>query len=188
MDIVQKGRNPLTSIGGLADRTAKKINLGIEIDNGILFLKEDIEKIKKYNEIISKEMVRLSKILDTAVDFVSHQHHLELENIDINKIIKDVIDMEKDERINFESHLNFNKLINIDPTKIKMSILNFVINAKEAILDNGGKNQEGVIKVISGTKDESMFFSVSNNGPQIPQEIIDKIFKNKRFLALAYRN
>ena len=176
MEIIHELRNPLTSISGLADRTAKKIDLGAEAENGILFPKEDIEKIKKYNEIISKEMARLNKILDTAVDFVSHQHRLELENIDINSIIKDVIDMEIDERIKFESYLDFNKLISIDPTKIKMSILNFIINAKEAILDSGKKHQEGVIKIISGAKDESMFFSVSNNGPQIPQEIIDKIF------------
>ena len=123
-------------------------------------------------------MVRLNKILNTVVDFVSHQHRLKLENIDINSIINDVIDMEMDERIKFESYLNFDKLINIDSTKIKMSILNFVINAKEAILDQSDqtKKHNGIIKIVSGSEKDQMFFSVSNNGPQIPQEIIDKIF------------
>ncbi|MEK7634488.1 MAG: ATP-binding protein [Patescibacteria group bacterium] len=178
MDVIHELRNPLTSIGGFADRITKKIDLGVETENGILFSKEDVEKIKKYNEIISKEMVRLNKILNTAVDFVSHQHQLELENIDINSIINDVIDMEMDERIKFESYLNFDKLINIDSTKIKMSILNFVINAKEAILDQSDqtKKHNGIIKIVSGSEKDQMFFSVSNNGPQIPQEIIDKIF------------
>lgn len=178
MDVIHELRNPLTSIGGLADRTAKKITSGAETENGILFLKEDVEKIKKYNEIIFKEMVRLNKILNTAVDFVSHQHHLELENIDINNIIKDVIDMEADERIKFESYLNFDELISIDSTKIKMSILNFIINAKEAILDQSDqdKKHNGIIKIVSGSEKDKMFFSISNNGPQIPQEIMDKIF------------
>ena len=108
-------------------------------------------------------MVRLNKILNTAVDFVSHQHQLELENIDINSIINDVIDMEMDERIKFESYLNFDKLINIDSTKIKMSILNFVINAKEAILDQPDqtKKHNGIIKIVSGSEKDQMFFQLA---------------------------
>lgn len=179
-DITHEIRNPLTSIGGWLVRFMKEFeNLKkySRNDDKISVPLREMEKLITYANIIEREIIHIEQILKIGVDFAKYQE-IPFLLVDLESILKEVADSEYDQRIMFHFHLDIGKKIYANPVGIKMLILNIFKNAKEAILELG-KMEQGEIRIITGIDKESnyAYFDVINNGPQISENILNRIFE-----------
>ena len=154
-------RNPLSVIGGFANR---------------LLEKNSCPGSKRYLEIISSEVKRLERVVREALVVAKSSvvKSRKFEYVDLNDVIKYVIDLYTER---FEEHsidskiiLEGKKMTLMDPEAMKECIVNLIQNSLEAVED-GGK-----IQIESFEDEENVGFSIWNTGEVIPSEIKEKIF------------
>ena len=100
-----------------------------------------------------KEMVSVNKTLDDTVDFLENEARYL--NIDIQTEYSEALPQ-----------------ILSDPSQLQQVFLNILNNAIDAI----GKNGEMMIKTIFLAKNKEIGVEITDNGPGIPKEAINKIF------------
>jgi two-component system, cell cycle sensor histidine kinase and response regulator CckA len=146
------------------------------------------KKVNKYLEAISKANLRAKDIVLQILAF-SKRQEINRTNIDLNDI---VIDMSKmlarliPENIKVINDLAPERLIiNADISQIEQIIMNVVINARDAIIENGlihltTKKEEINFDIITrnGIMKPGTYalLLIKDNGSGIPANIIDKIF------------
>ncbi len=159
--IAHEIRNPLSAIGGFAQRVKKMTN---------------DEKMSKYVDIILGEVKRLETMVNQTLEFSRNEKHVDLVLSCLNQIVRDVVDtyFEKFElegvKIEFEKDEK-NPCIKIDPDHFKEVIINLVQNAFEAMTGSG------IIKVKVYSDDNYIYVDVWNNGIPIPPDKVEKIFQ-----------
>ncbi|MEK7087109.1 MAG: ATP-binding protein [Patescibacteria group bacterium] len=180
-------RNPVMQIGGFAKRATDKLKEEKERKENqegyVCYSKEQIEKIILYNEIIEREMKHLASILNTINDFIINDR-LQLEEVDFFALLDEVVEEVSDNRLHFSIKYEIEKKPILDPVKMKMLILNILINAKEAILEerkhhDADNHYMGKIEITVGANsiNEDFFdVAISNNGVKILEEDLPKIF------------
>lgn len=176
-------RNPVVQIGGFTKRVINKLKEGKENQEGYLcYDKEQMKKIISYNETIEREMNHLVSTLNTINDFIISDK-IQLEEVDFHALLYEIIDAISDNRVHFSIKYEVGKNLMLDPVKIKMLILNILINAKEAILEERKRHYpdnhyKGTIEITVGASVNENFFdiAISNNGEPILKEDLPKIF------------
>lgn len=173
--------------------TITKISSGIVHDfnnylfavTGNLSILREMEKDEKKKTMIER-MIEATKIMantinelkDLSPDFVAQK-----EKLDIVKIAKTCIDL-----ILNESNIKFNLIVEEpvfpiyeNQAQIYRVFQNIIVNAKQAMQDEGsieiyikGINNEGEIAEINRGK--YVFVKITDSGPGIPEEYLDKIF------------
>ena len=103
-------------------------------------------------EVMNK--VDINKVVDTAVAFLKYQ--MEQENIQLQ--------VEKQAGLQF---------IQGNANELEQVFTNLILNAKDAIKQKG---QEGVIKLQTAQKSDTVSVKVTDNGIGIPKENLKKIF------------
>jgi len=159
--IAHEIRNPLSAIGGFAQR-AKKIT--------------NDDKISKYIDIILDEVKRLEKMVNQTLEFSRNEKHGNFVLSCLNQVVKDVVDtyFEKFQiqgvKIEFEKDEK-DPCTKIEPDHFKEVIINLVQNAFEAMTGSG------VIKIKTYSDDNYIYVDVWNNGVPIPPDKIESIFQ-----------
>lgn len=155
-------KTPLTSIIGYSD---------------LLKEQELSSEALKYNEKINDKALDIKEILSTFDDYLLNQDNMELKKVTIT--IKDLVDiLNNDYRTDLESNniefkistKLFRKLISVDVLKLRRVFSNIVSNSTR-YLKNGGK-----ILITIGENDFFYIFRISDNGPGVDINIIEKIF------------
>lgn len=154
--------NPLSAIGGYVEVLKK----------GYMF---DGEKKAEFLTNIQREVDRIDRIIRTLIDY-SRPKDLELKKVEVNDLIGRVVDIIKTQgilkNIDLKSELS-NALMPIeaDPDQVSQVIINLILNAKDAV------SQDGVITVsTTRTLNGGIEIAVKDNGVGIPKEAMDKIF------------
>ena len=160
--IAHEVRNPLT-------------NLTLAFDQ----LKEEIAPqnadVKLYSEIIERNANRIEQLISEMLNS-SKPRELNLELAPVSEILDQTLALSSD-RINLNQiklEKNFsNELprVLLDREKIKIALLNIIINGLEAM--QPGK---GVLKVSTELRNGSIVALISDNGKGIAQEDIEKLF------------
>lgn len=146
---------------------------GIEIFAGLLA--EELQGTpKEHTEKIIKEVKNLNDIVTQFLEFARPAEPIK-EIISVDELIDDVILLlspEFDKKgIYLRKELNhYENNIYVDPNQIKRVFMNILKNGIQ-IMDNGG---EFIIK--SERDEEFINIMISNNGPNIPKEDLEKIF------------
>ncbi|MGC8612122.1 MAG: ATP-binding protein [Athalassotoga sp.] len=159
--IAHEIRNPLSAIGGFAQR-AKKIS--------------NDEKLSKYIDIILEEAKRLEMIVNQTLEFSRNDRNLNFTFSSLNQLVQDIVDLyfEKFQlqgvRLEFEKDPK-DPSLKLEPNHFKEVIINLVQNAFEAM------KGDGVIKVKTYSDDKFVYVDVWNNGDPIPPDKIDVIFQ-----------
>ena len=178
-------------------QTAKLASLG-EMATGISHeLKQPLTVMKMYSALMVKDIeneeydynrfksdsLKMQRQVDRAIEIVNNMKNFgrdaSLENYkrnDINKIIKEVVDIIN---IQFKSTeiklikelLNELPLINCNANQIEQVLINLLINAKDAIED-----VKGIIKISSFQHENFVIVEIEDSGKGIPHEMIEKIF------------
>lgn len=153
-------RNPLMSIGGFARRLRQSSSLGAA----------DREKAV----IIQEECRRLEEVLKSVLNFASHNQKTD-GDADVNAVTAATVDLMKGSagsKINFKLSLadNLPKAAGNEHV-LKQCLINLVKNSMEA-LEAGG-----LIQIRTRYADGVVYLEVEDNGPGIPDEIRDEVYK-----------
>jgi PAS domain S-box-containing protein len=159
--IAHEVRNPLT-------------NVNISLD----MLEVDHEKnsIKNYIDIIRRSSNRINELITELLDS-SREKELSFQKISIQEIFDQTLTMASD-RITLKnirvisSYPKEQAIVNADPEKIKIAILNIIINAIEAISHDHGNLSikiENLKKVFE--------VSIEDNGTGISEENLSRLFE-----------
>lgn len=131
----------------------------------------DIEKVKKYNDIIKSELDRTLDIMDNFSEYTKININKDL--MDLNMLIEDSISTMK--LILKEKHIDlvYNSCdelyINADYARLKQVITNMIKNAYEAIEENGK------IEIsVKNTKNNVIIF-IKDNGKGMTVKELEKI-------------
>jgi len=160
--IAHEVRNPLT-------------NLTLALDQ----LKDEItdknDSVNLYSDIIQRNANRIEELIGEMLNS-SRPRELDLELVPLEDIVKETLDMAND-RINL-NQIKLEKSIQqglprllADKEKLKIALLNIIINAIEAM-----QSGKGVLKVDVKTADNFGVVCVSDNGKGIEIEDLEKLF------------
>jgi signal transduction histidine kinase/DNA-binding response OmpR family regulator len=174
----------LVSIGELAASIAHEVNSPI---TGIIGYSELLTLHKtmlppKVNAIIDKivkESYRVKNIVENLLKFSRRQQITDMSYVDIGASIKEIIPLMeasfKENNINFVYEIPQEMpLIFCNSGLIQQAIINLLQNAFDAII---ASNKGDKVDLKLELKDNYLYISVSDNGPGIPKEIVDKIFE-----------
>ena len=158
--------NPLASISALVQV--------VQRDTKESFTKEKLGLIKS-------QVTRISKIIRDLVDF-SRPSNYELKLTDINQNLKDAVEItrvgKKAKDINFDVNLsNDVPSIPLIPDQLQQVFLNILINAVDAITEMKVNDRQKKISVNSCVKNNTILIKISDNGPGIEEQNINKIFE-----------
>ncbi len=173
----------LSFFGNLAARLAHEIkNPMVAIKTFIQMLpqKYDDEEFKKdFYQIALEETDRVNNLLTELLDLVkTRESRYELTDLHglIERMILLISPQSKSKHIeivkNFSTRVG---LIGLDPEKMKQVILNLLSNAID-FTPKGGRIEIGTAEILEKGKPQKIHIEIKDNGPGIPQSIIQKVF------------
>ena len=155
--------NPLTAIMGYAQLLANDDEVPVNI-------RADLEKI--YNQ-----SQRAARIVQNLLTF-ARNYTPEKSVIDLNELILKTLELRS-----YEHRVGNTEVItelqsglpgiSADENQIQQVILNIIINAEQSI---SVKKKAGTIKIVTRTAEDKIRISISDDGPGIPREILDRLF------------
>ena len=152
-------KNPLHAIGGAATYIGKNTKGSLA---------------KEFVSIITSEVSRINKLTTTLLSF-SKTAAPNLEPNDLNKVAKDSLSLLSKESPDLKVTVNEElveglPMVDFDYNQIKQVIINLVINAHDAVSENGK------ITVKTWNAQNRIYLTVADNGSGISPEIIHNIF------------
>jgi two-component system NtrC family sensor kinase len=123
---------------------------------------------------ILDEATRITKSIRHLLNF-SRPLRIQKESHNINDVINEIIKNSKfvtgDKKIVFKKNLNDIKDFQFDLAQIRETISNIITNAIQAIPSSGE------IKIKTGVENNCAVIDITDNGPGISKENLDKIFQ-----------
>ena len=155
-------RNPINSIGMIAQRLKREFEP-----------KKDDEEYQLITKVLKDEVSRINKIIS---QFLNYAKPLQLQKREINakdffeEVFQLFIDQANSKHIKFEL-LNHQSLsINLDPELIKQSLMNLIQNAFDAV------NENGIVNLNYYLIGKLFTIEVRDDGSGISEEYKRKIF------------
>lgn len=155
------------------------MNLHLEVLKGQLDPEQ--EGARKAAEIISTEITRLNRVVNTFLDF-TRPVELNPANVDLCRLAEETGTlMEPQARAKqvgiTVTHPPGALLVRGDRDLLKQALLNLTSNALEAIGDPGSRQVPGALEIELLRQRDDCILRVTDNGEGIPLEIQDKIFQ-----------
>lgn len=178
--LVQSER--LAALGEMSARVAHEVNnpLGIIKNYVLLICREhrEAQVTQSYAKIITDEIDRIARIVQELL--VMHRPEVSsLRLINVTQILDDVLVMM--ERPLTANNIQVERSFGATPILargiadgLKQVFLNVIINARDAMLENGTR---GVLRVAATAESGQVRITISDNGPGIPADVIPKIFE-----------
>ncbi len=155
-------RNPLTNI----NLAAAQLEESFELDEESRFL----------FDIINRNSERINKMVSSLLNATKFTE-LQIELVNIHEVIDETIRLAAD-RIalkNVDLSLAYTQReipVWIDVAKIKIALLNIIVNAIEAMKDIGGK-----LQISTTVKDNSCLIDITDNGCGMSEDTLNKLFE-----------
>jgi PAS domain S-box-containing protein len=160
--IAHEVRNPLTNLNLALDQLRSEIS-------------PDNESAKLYGDIIQRNANRIEQLVGEMLNS-SRPKDLHLENHPMHEILDDTVALAID-RINL-SQIKLNKnytadlpKISVDKDKIRIALLNIIINAIEAMVP-----EKGVLTIGATLSNKIIRVEISDNGKGISAADVKKLF------------
>ncbi|HEX3091548.1 MAG TPA: ATP-binding protein [Candidatus Angelobacter sp.] len=189
----------LSAIGRLTSGVAHEVKNPINaIVVHLEVLRQKMKEIdpdtRRHVDVISSEIQRLDRVVQTLVDF-TRPVELRLSDMDLRKVVEDVVILAspaaEKHNVLIEREAAPDALpVRIDVDLVKQAVLNIVLNGVQAM------PQGGTLRLTLSREGDGALISVRDQGAGIPDNIRDKIF-NLYFttksggsgigLAMAYR-
>jgi signal transduction histidine kinase len=126
-------------------------------------------------EIISREILRLDRVVKTFLDF-TRPVELKLDNVAFGDLLREIVDLARPQAVAKQIRIEVDERANgaeirVDRDLLKQAVLNVVVNAIEAMPEGGE------LRFESSAAEDAAEIRVSDTGPGIPMELRDKIFR-----------
>jgi len=169
----------LSTMGQLVSGVAHELNnplTGIIGFSELLMLEAD-KSIYKDLKRIQEEAARARRIVQNLLSF-ARMHKPEKTKIDINGIIKNVLELKSYEmrvdNIEIKCNLDQNLPVTMgDPHQLQQVFLNIINNAHQAVTS---ASRSGVMNIKTYKKEASIIIEFSDTGPGISKENLTRIF------------
>jgi signal transduction histidine kinase len=160
--IAHEVRNPLTNITLAADQLK-------EIPQG----NEDISSLL---QMVSRNATRINNLVSDLLN-ATRFAQLEFRTTNMNKLLDETLDMATDRidlhNIKVEKHYSQElKPVAVDPEKMKLALLNIIVNAIEAMEKN-----KGILQLKTRQQSDSCVIEIRDNGAGMDEEVLQKIFE-----------
>lgn len=157
-------KNPLTTILLSAEQ------LGFELPEKIL--KESGDLI----EVIKNNCIRINQLITQLLESTRFTE-LDLQTHSINTLLEEALDLVKDrialKKIKIEKSFEEDMCqIKVDGEKVKIALVNLIVNAVEAV-----EEMDGTLKIQTKTKNGKCLLEISDNGVGIPPEHLERLFE-----------
>ncbi len=172
----------MSAVGQLAAGIAHEFNnvlSGIVGYTSLALTRDDIEKVRKDLQVVDKASQRAIDVIKQLLTFSKQKEEkYTLSNID--EIIEDAISLTQNslnkESIKIAKHYSKVPAVRMNKNEIQQVIINLIINAQHAIMQNGGSGNDKVIGIKTKVEGSDIKIEVSDTGVGIPKEVIPKIF------------
>jgi signal transduction histidine kinase len=126
-------------------------------------------------EIISREILRLDRVVRTFLDF-TRPVELQLDNVPMQELVREIVELAQPQAAAANISVSVRQEaegveVRVDRDLLKQAVLNVVVNAMQAMPEGGELTFEA-----SATKDTAEL-RISDTGAGIPAELRDKIFR-----------
>ncbi len=169
----------LASIGRLTSGVAHEVKNPINaIVVHLELLREKMREAqpdtRRHMDIISSEIHRLDRVVQTLVDF-NRPVELQLKTIDLRRVLEEVAQLASPEAaqngVKVATQLGTESLpVLIDYDLVKQALVNVVFNGVQAM------SSGGTLRLTARREDTAATVEVRDEGPGIPAEIRDKVF------------
>jgi signal transduction histidine kinase len=162
--------------GGVAHEVKNPLNailLHVEVAKARLARGET--DIEPQMEIISREILRLDRVVKTFLDF-SRPVELKLSTVPLQEFVREVVDLARPQAE--ASHIQVDVAqeaegveVRVDRDLMKQAVLNVVVNAIEAMPEGGD------LRFEAHAFEDTAELRISDTGSGIPPELREKIFR-----------
>lgn len=126
-------------------------------------------------EIISREILRLDRVVKTFLDF-SRPVELNLANVPLGEFMGEIVDLARPQAEGSHIHVDLSGEtdgveLRVDRDLLKQAMLNVVVNAIEAMPEGGELHLE------ASAGEDTAEIRISDTGAGIPPELREKIFR-----------
>lgn len=162
--IAHEVKNPLTNITLAADQ------LKMELPDSVL--KESSDLL----EIIHRNSTRINQLVSELL-YSTRFTELKTAKQSINELVEEALELAID-RIKFKKIKIEKKFapdicdVEVDAEKIKIALLNLIVNAVEAM-----EAEKGILSISTFAKDQKCIVEISDNGSGISAEHLDHLFE-----------
>jgi PAS domain S-box-containing protein len=172
----------LASLGLMASGIAHEINNPLEsvmICAEMLLLKVsrdtyDHAQFEKYLKIIDEEVMRCREITGTMLSF-ARRTPAEHQDVDIHLLLDKTIDLVgyqgRLRQVTVKKHYGEAIRIRGNEGGLRQVFLVLVVNALDAM------ENKGMLTIETGKQEKSAWIRISDTGPGVPKEILDRIFQ-----------
>lgn len=159
--IAHEVRNPLTNLGLAMDQLQDEL--------------PENEDAHMFVDIIKRNANRIEQLITEMLNS-SKPKELHMELYSVNTLLDETIELTRDritlKGIQVEKHYDQTvKPLFIDPDKLKIAILNVLVNAVEAVPEN-----KGLLKIFTEWTDKRIKIKIADNGPGISAEDQARLF------------
>ena len=162
--------------GGVAHEVKNPLNaILMHVELARMKLAQGDTGIEPQMEIISREILRLDRVVKTFLDF-TRPVELNLAEVPLDSFVREIVELASPQasangiRVSvLEGAEGAN--IRVDVDLMKQAILNVVVNAIEAMPEGGD------LRIEYAVRDEDAEIRISDSGPGIPPELREKIFR-----------
>lgn len=152
-------KNPLASIKGLTQVLPENL--------------EDPEFIRKYSEIVPRQLDRINRIVEALLDF-GHPAGMVMQEVDVEEVLEEILRLVENQcrKANIEIVREFQKqsLITGNAEKLSQAFMNIILNAIQAM--PGG----GFLKLKTYNLSLTTVVEITDTGAGIPAGKLSNIF------------
>jgi signal transduction histidine kinase len=162
--------------GGVAHEVKNPLNaILMHVELARMKLAREDTDIAPQMEIISREILRLDRVVKTFLDF-TRPVELHPAEVPLDSFVREIVDLAapQAEAAGIRVWVNADTdaaNIRVDRDLMKQAILNVVVNAIQAM------PQGGELRIECAVRDEEAEIRISDTGVGIPPELRDKIFR-----------
>ncbi|HXS95090.1 MAG TPA: ATP-binding protein [Candidatus Limnocylindrales bacterium] len=162
--------------GGVAHEVKNPLNaILLHVEVARAKLSRGDTDVAQQMEIISREILRLDRVVKTFLDF-TRPVELNLSTVPLHQLMKEIVELAKPQadaskiRVNMSSESDGVE-IRVDRDLLKQAVLNVVVNAMQAMPEGGE------LRFESSVSEDTAEIRISDTGPGIPPDLRDKIFR-----------
>lgn len=170
----------LSAIGELSAGIAHEINNPLTVISGATTLirkyRDNDEEFEKKLSLITKSTTRISRIVGSLKKFSRSNNESILKRHDLVSIIEESLILcemkAKQHNVRMNVDIDNNAFIFCDEIEIEQVLVNLINNSIDAISELSDK----WINIVLNKENDYFIFRITDAGPGIPKEIIEKIF------------